>query len=316
MLDSLWRAENGTCEPPSPSTAASPASVTTDDEPMLVSTEEIPFIEVGPKKSMEASPSVLACSPSRLSLVKGLSPSPVGEPVHGIPAPRSVHFRAVSTISAHRSRLAPELLAYHAPNEPAARQYAEVFAAVLNACPAPDRPNVLLCCSALPRCGNTTTLLNLSILAARQERRVLVVDANLREPGIAERLGLPIAPGLREALAGAVSLDEVIQPTELPNLFALTAGVRDTATVRFVSGTIRSLLRQLRQRYPLVFVDGPCWDGRPEVVSLGAACDAVFLVVPETQAESPRTDGLLQLIPGQGVRLAGCILVADTSLPR
>jgi Mrp family chromosome partitioning ATPase len=114
-------------------------------------------------------------------------------------------------------------------------------------------------------------------------------------------------------MAGTAALDEVIQPTELADLFVLTAGVRDTAGVRFVAETLRSLLRQLRHRYPLALVDGPRWDGKPEVAALAAACDAVFLVTPESEAETPQTDALLRLIPEQGARLAGCILVADPS---
>jgi len=185
---------------------------------------------------------------------------------------------------------------------------------VLNASAAGERPAVLLFTSALPQTGNTTTLLNVAITAARQgRRRVVVVDANLRQPSVADRLGLPAAPGLREALAGTIALDEVIQPTEQPNLFALTAGVRDNAGMRFVAETMRSLLRQLRQSFSLVFVDGPRWDGRQEGIVLASACDAVYLVVNEQQAETPQIDALLQHIPNQGARLAGCILVADSS---
>src|SRR5262249_37820722 len=117
--------------------------------------------------------------------------------------------------------------------------------------------------------------------------------------------------GSHAPLAGPATLDEILQPTEQMNLFALTAGVHTAAGVRFAAETMRSLLRQLRQRFPLVFVDGPRWDGRPDVMTLGAACDAVFLVTPEQEAETPQTDALLQLIPAQGARLAGCILVAD-----
>ncbi len=206
-------------------------------------------------------------------------------------------------------------MAYHAPDQFAAQQYREVFEAVRNASAAGDRPATLLFVSALPRSGATTTLLNLAIIAAGQQRLpgVVVVDANFRRAAVAERLGLPAAPGLREAMAGTASLDEVIQATEQGNLFALTAGAGDSGGVRFVAETLRSLLRQLRQRYPLVFVDGPRWDGRPEVAALGAACDAVFLVTPETEAETPQTDALLRLIAEQGARLAGCILVAGSA---
>jgi Mrp family chromosome partitioning ATPase len=313
MLDALRRANHPQSETDEQPSAKPLTIAALDAEPMLVGDEEIPFIEVGPRKSMEASPSVLACAP--VSPPHMPFPQPPAAPSEQPPpVPRSVHFRAVSNRPSARSRFAPELVAYHAPDQRAARQYREVFDAVRKAAAADDHPAALLFTPALPRSGNTTTLLNVALTAACQERRrVVVVDANLRQPAIAERLGLPAAPGLREALAGAATLDDVLQATEQPNLFALTAGVRDAAGVRFVAETMRSLLRQLRQRFPLVFVDGPRWDGRPDATALGAACDAVFLVTPEQEAETPQTDALLRLIPEQGARLAGCILVAGQS---
>lgn len=311
ILDVLSRADKkAVAAEPLPVT---PSASADDAQPLLVEMEEVPFIEVGPRKSMEASPSVLATSPAPLPLP--LSTAPLApsrsEPTTSLPAPRSVQFRALPGRSA-RSSFAPELLAYHAPDQPAAQQYRDVLDGVVNAASASDRPAALLFTSALPRSGATTTLLNLAITAARGVR-LLVVDANFRRPAVAERLGLPAAPGLREVMAGTAALDEVIHPTELANLFVLTAGLRDTSRVRFVAETLRSLLRQLRQRYPLVLVDGPRWDGKPEVSALAAVCDGVFVVTPESEAETPQTDALLRLIPEQGARLAGCILVADPS---
>jgi Mrp family chromosome partitioning ATPase len=313
MLDALRRADNAQTEVEEQSSARPLTIAAADSEPMRAGDEEIPFIEVGPRKSMEASPSVLACAPVSppQAPFSQSSSAPRQEPLS---VPRSVHFRALPNRSAARSRIAPELVAYHAPDQPAARPYREVLDAVLNAAAADNRPAALLFTPALPRSGNTTTLLNVALTAAcQQRRRLLVVDANLRQPAVAERLGLSAAPGLREVLAGAVALDYVIQATEQANLFALTAGVRDAAGVRFVAETMRSLLRQLRQRFPLVLVDGPRWDGRPDVTALATACDAVFLVLPEQEAETPQTDALLRLIPEQGARLAGCILVAGQS---
>jgi Mrp family chromosome partitioning ATPase len=326
ILNALTRADNTPVEAEQ-LRATPPAAPADDAQPSLVETEEIPFIEVGPRKSMEASPSVLACPSAAptLPLPAAPSPAPPSELLPNLPAPRSVQFRALPGRAA-RSSFAPELVAYHAPDQPAAQQYREVLDAVRNAASASERPAALLFTSALPRSGATTTLLNLAITAAGERRqRLIVVDANFRRPAVAERLGLPAAPGLREAMAGTAALDEIIQPTELPHLFVLTAGVPplyppprtggDTGGggVRFLAETLRSLLRQLRQRYPLVFIDGPRWDGKPDVSALGAACDAVFLVTPETEAETPQTDALLRLIPEQGARLAGCILIAGLS---
>jgi Mrp family chromosome partitioning ATPase len=208
-----------------------------------------------------------------------------------------------------QARFAPELLAYHAPGHPVSGQYRELLTALLTASPG-VRHQVLLFTPALSEADCATVLLNVAISAARQgRRRVVVVDANLRHPEGAARLGLPEVPGLREVLAGAATLEQALQETDQVNLLALTAGAAGAGGgVRFVAETMRSLLRQLRQRFDLVLVNGPRWDGRPDVTVLGAACDAVYLVLSEQEAETPEVDDLLQVIPEQGARLAGCIL--------
>jgi Mrp family chromosome partitioning ATPase len=267
------------------------------------SAEEVPFIEVGPHKSMEASPSVLASLPAPIPVMTRHQPQA---------KPPSVQFRAIPSPAEPTAAFAPELLAYHDLESNAARQCRAVLDAVLNSSPAGAASAALLFAASTSGIGTTTTVLNVAITAAKQtRRRVVVVDANPRQPGVAERLGLPVAPGLREALAGAVALDQVVRATAQANLFAVTAGVQDTGVgLRFVAETTRSLLRQLRQRFSLVFVDGPPWDGRADTITVGAACDAVYVVVPEHECESPQTDALLQVISNQGARLAGCILVA------
>lgn len=322
MLDALKRAEDARAETDE-QLAGTPMLVSSEKGETMADAEEVPFIEVGPRKSMEASPSVLACSPvaSPFSPRREPQPNPRNEPLLGVATPRSVQFRALPGRMETRSHFAPELVAYHAPEQAAARQYREVLDAVLNTSTAGERASALLFTPASPGTGNTTTLLNVAITAARRERwRVVVVDANGRSSNVAERLGLPAAPGLREALAGLATFEDVVRPTDQANLFALTAGSSAAATVRdgagglrFVAETMRSLLRQLRQRFHLVFVDGPCCDGRPDATALGAACDAVYLVVSEQEAETPQTDERLQLLRHQGACLAGCILVADSS---
>jgi Mrp family chromosome partitioning ATPase len=71
---------------------------------------------------------------------------------------------------------------------------------------------------------------------------------------------------------------------------------------------MRAVLGHLRGRFDLVLVDAMPWDGRPDVVALGACCDAVYLVVRQEDAPKPEVADLFQIIPQQGSRLCGCIL--------
>jgi Mrp family chromosome partitioning ATPase len=264
----------------------------------------IPFIEVGPQRSLEASPDVLACMPPQRPAAAAPPPAP------------AVAFHPLPSTPLPSSRLAAELVAYHAPEQPAGLQYRQLLPGLLKACGfvSGERGRALLFTAAHPASGTTTVLLNVAITAARQgRRRVLVVDAHPHHPTAAERLGLPVVPGLREVLAGSAGLEEAIQTTEQSGLWVLTAGAAPSSGTRFMAATLRSLLRQARQRFDLVLVDGPAWDGQAEVSGLGLACDAVCLVLPEAEVGSPAAEALLQALPQQGVELAGFIVAARPS---
>ena len=107
VLDALKQAEAPYRGPgPRPQPAEAPAPEWAAD-----ADGEIPFIEVGPRKSLEASPSVLACTPSALLAAQKAAPAPAA------PAAGAVAFRAVGRPAAPcRARIAPEVTAFHAPD--------------------------------------------------------------------------------------------------------------------------------------------------------------------------------------------------------
>jgi hypothetical protein len=77
-----------------------------DAEPMLVDPEEIPFIEVGPKKSIEASPSVLAYENKKEQAGRKPADAPLAPSKP--PAPRKVSFRAVFLASPETEAETPQ----------------------------------------------------------------------------------------------------------------------------------------------------------------------------------------------------------------
>jgi Mrp family chromosome partitioning ATPase len=203
-----------------------------------------------------------------------------------------------------RERFASDLVAFHNPEHPVSTQYRALAEALTKQLPV-GQPHVLLFAAIVPGIDTGSVVLNLGITRAVQtELRVAVVDANIHRPSIAARLGIPEAPGLQDVLSGKASLKRAMQETGHPNLFALTAGKPvDDGTSPLAGEAVRSILRHLRNRFEWILMSGPCWDGRPDVVALGAACDAVYLLLPEDRPDSP----LLDLISEQGIRLRGCI---------
>jgi Mrp family chromosome partitioning ATPase len=265
---------------------------------------DVPFVEVGgPRVPVQTPPA---------SAPRAATPS-VSPALEG-PRLMTVLFRPLPVepaIRHARSRFAIELVAYHQPDHAISAQYRDLSARLIGALPS-EHARVLLFTSAESGAGTTTVLLNTAITVARQNaRRVVVVDAHLRRAAVAARLGLGEVPGLREVLGGQLPLEPAVRPTGLPGLSALTAGAAGAASAARLAGEgMRSVLRHLREQFDLVLVDGPPWDGRPEVVALGCACDAVYLCLPEADQDTPQSADLLQIISEQGGNLCGCVLTA------
>lgn len=264
--------------------------------------EEMPFIEVGGPRGPATGAVAIAL------------PLPAAPPLLKMPlvevGPRlmSIRFRPLAPSVQPLTRVARELVALHQPEHAISGQYRELAASLLAQAPA-TQPRVLLFTSSGTGVGTTTVVLNAAITLAKQGKlKVIVVDAHLRRPAVGDRLGLSAGPGLREVLAGRMPAEEAVQVTALPGLAALTAGEAEgVAAARLAGETMRSVLGHLRDHFDLVLVDGPRWDGRPELVALGCACDAVYLCLPEAEQAADET---MQVLIEQGAPLRGCILTS------
>jgi Mrp family chromosome partitioning ATPase len=276
----------------------------------------VSFIEVGgPRTVLEASPDVLASVPKQHAKssppIQGPHFRPIEKPAVE-PTFMTVAFRPqpgqpTAPISLHR--LAAELVAFHQPSHAVSEQYRVLAGKLATQLPA-ARSQVLLFTAVNSDVGATTVVLNTAITYARQgSLRVAVVDANLRHPAVADRMGLPESPGLCEFHSGALPLHKALQETGQPNCLALTVGsARREAMSRSISDLVLPALRQLREYFDLVLVDAGPWDGRPEIVALSSACDAVYLVLPTQDAETTLATGSIDQILRAGARLLGCVL--------
>jgi capsular exopolysaccharide synthesis family protein len=138
----------------------------------------------------------------------------------------------------------------------------------------------LLVCSGLPRSGATGIVTNLAHAAAASEKRVLVIDANLRRPGIHKAFGLNEGPGLSDVLAGDADLRSASQDGGSKNLQVLTAGMVGTRVFeRLGTAAMDALLAEASNEFDLVIVDTAPTVVSGDAMSLATRCDASMLVV-------------------------------------
>jgi polysaccharide biosynthesis transport protein len=217
------------------------------------------------------------------------------EALSGLPSLAVVPF--LPGLNGHRSRLlrrasegAPQvasgssmgLLAYLKPKS----QISEVFRALRTSLllSQPDHPpQVILVTSALPQEGKTTVAVNLAATLAQLGDRTLLVDSDLRKPGVRRALNLTVGneTGLSSYLAGVSNLDEVLIPHPTINNFtAVTTGPVPPSPAELISSQrMREAIEELRRRFKFIVIDSPPIMVATDAVILSALADGVLLVV-------------------------------------
>jgi Mrp family chromosome partitioning ATPase len=288
--------------------------VANDDESQE---EEAPFFEIGgpdalPAKAVVPAKPVIALASVPKPAKPEEPPRVVIEPTRLPSAPAQSYFRiAFQPLPALRrpelpaeQRVSPELVAYHQPGHEVSGQYREVVHELEGQLTGEKCPAMSFA-SVRQGVGVSTVVLNLAITWARQNRgRVLVVDGNLARPGVADRLGLAPAPGLREVLYRTAPPIWAVQETALPNLQVLPAGQKPE---RLSLDNWPALLDHLRSQFDRILIDAGEWNANQS--PLLTTCSAAYLVLSPTDLESPRANEVLGGIPRQGGRLRGYFLV-------
>jgi capsular exopolysaccharide synthesis family protein len=121
-------------------------------------------------------------------------------------------------------------------------------------------PQVLAVTSPAAGEGKTLTAANLAgALARESDRRVLLIDADLRRPSIAAALGLAPAPGLTDVLSSdQLELSAVAQMVQPFPLWVVTSGSPGSAIHRLLrSPRLDDLVQRARQEFDVVIVDTP-----------------------------------------------------------
>jgi tyrosine-protein kinase len=159
------------------------------------------------------------------------------------------------------------------------------------------RPRSVAVTSGLPEEGKSTVAVSLATVAALAGRRTLLVECDLRRPSTARRMGIPIAPGLTDYIAGSAELEDVLQEVSIgaargPNglgpsgpptadaggaLVCVPAGVPPEHPAEMLGSTrFQAFLRQVAERFDFVVLD-----------------TAPLLSVVDTRELLPYVDGVL-----------------------
>ena len=139
----------------------------------------------------------------------------------------------------------------------------------------------LLVTSALPKEGKSFVAANLAQVMVRQHgRRVLLIDADLRNPGMHRHFGAPQSPGLAEYLLGECDEFAGLQRGSMENLFFLPAG-RSVASAPelLANGRLKLFLQRVEPLFDWIILDSSPVIPVSDATLIAGACDGILMVV-------------------------------------
>jgi protein-tyrosine kinase len=139
----------------------------------------------------------------------------------------------------------------------------------------------LLVTSALPKEGKSFVAANLAQVLVRQHgRRALVIDADLRNPGMHRHLGASQSPGLGEYLLGECDEFAALQRGPMENLFFMPAGrVAGSAPELLSNGRLKLLLQRVEPLFDWIILDSSPVIPVSDATLVAGVCDGILMVV-------------------------------------
>jgi capsular exopolysaccharide synthesis family protein len=183
----------------------------------------------------------------------------------------------------------------------------------LNALQARNKFKLLMVTSALPGEGASSVAANLAYCLAVSGKRVLLVDADLREPAIAQHFQLENSPGLAGALLETRARLEVnvnAQPTQVPNLSVVTAGVIPAnAADMLLSPQTEQLFEYFRKApFDYVVFDTPSILPVADTQILAMYIEATILVIDASKTPRKALERAKQVLNNSRTKIFGVVV--------
>jgi len=220
--------------------------------------------------------------------------------------------KRLTTISADLENSGlPALVTFERPKSEAAEAYRALRTSILlSSFGAP--PKVILVTSAMPQEGKTTISANSALVLAQRGSRVLLVDADLRRPGIEKLFGLRPQGGLSTLISGSDKVEDVVHPFPgVPNLWILTAGPVPPQPAELLGSTVmKDHIARWRDEFDHVIIDTPPCLSVTDAVLLSPEADRVILVARAGRTTKPALRRACDLLLQVNARVMGIVLNA------
>lgn len=200
------------------------------------------------------------------------------------------------------------LIALRDPRSPAAEAYRTLRTNIQFS--SLDKPlRTLLATSTAPDEGKTTTLANLAVTMAQAEQRVLLVDCDLRRPGLHTIFDQPSEPGLTSVLLEQDEAPIPLHSTPVPGLYLLPSGPLPPRPADLLgSRRMEALIARLHAEADVVLFDTPPVTAVTDAAVLATRVDGVLLILQAGKTRRDRAREARRMLEKVKAHIVGVVL--------
>ncbi|WP_042345874.1 CpsD/CapB family tyrosine-protein kinase [Bacillus massiliigorillae] len=201
-----------------------------------------------------------------------------------------------------------KLIASLSPKSPISEQYRTIRTNIQFASIDYEIQSIMVT-SAEPGAGKSTTSANLAVVFAQQGKRVLIIDSDLRKPTLHHIFKVHNNDGLTSVLMKSKQLEEVIVPTNEPNVFLLTSGpIPPNPAELLISKAMKFIYNKVIHEYDLVIFDTPPILAVTDSQIVSHYCDGTIIVVASEQTKKEQLKKGIELLNFSKARIVGTVL--------
>jgi len=172
----------------------------------------------------------------------------------------------------------------------------------------------LMITSATPAEGKTTTAVHLAIAHAQQKHKTLLIDCDLRRPGVHSKLGINPETGLAAVLQNGMQWREkLVRLPEVGDLDILPTGPASRRAADMIGRRLPEILEEAAQEYDLIVVDSPPILGFPEPLQMAAAVDGVVIIAKAGETNRKAMGAALTTLQRVRANVVGLVLNSVTN---
>lgn len=209
----------------------------------------------------------------------------------------------------HYSSRAEYLLNEKTPFE-VTEAFRNLKASISVSVPKKDGGLAIMLTSAFPEDGKTTVTVNLALMFALSDAKVLLIDGDIRKGRVAKYFNAKTTPGLCDYLSGQKTLDEIVHVSPInENLSFITSGTRSPKPYELLeSEEMKDLLKKLRAEYDYIIIDTPPVLLLSDALALSPSVDGAVLVCRHQVSYISNIERALDNLSFSKVNILGVII--------